>query len=84
MSVVAALVNIGAPALDPLIQALRDNSATMRTLAARGLGLLGDQRAVTSLTAALKDQNEQVKRAAAEALRKLSSKTPAALGSLIS
>ena len=48
-----ALVSLGPPAFKPLVQALGDGNARMRVFAAKGLGRLGDPRALAPLTAAL-------------------------------
>jgi hypothetical protein len=63
------LVDIGATAFEPLVRTLNHDSARMRMLAASGLGRMGDQCTVASLTATLKDKDERVRGAAAEALR---------------
>jgi len=65
-----ALVNIGEPAVEPLIQALKDEYSDVREEAARALGRIGDKRAVEPLIQALKD-NIDVQRRAAWALRKI-------------
>jgi HEAT repeat protein len=61
-------VEIGAPAVEPLIASLNDSNGVMRQAAAVALGKLGDARAVEPLFAALKDSSKLVNRAAAEAL----------------
>ncbi len=65
---VEALSMLGAPAVEPLIVALKDKKRTVRTSAAEALGQIGDARAVEPLSAALKDQDDFVRRAAAKAL----------------
>jgi HEAT repeat protein len=45
----AALVQIGGPAVEPLIQALKDRNSTIRTIAAGALGMIGDARAADHL-----------------------------------
>ena len=66
-----ALGDIGAPAVEPLIAALKDNGLSgVREAAAEALGKIGDPRAVEPLIAALKDGNSDVRKAA-EALGKI-------------
>ena len=60
-------VEVGAPAADVLIGALRHHDSVVRQLAARGLGEIGDARAVEPLIGALKGR-EDLRAAAAEAL----------------
>ncbi len=68
-----ALGEIGAPAVKPLIAALGspDLSIGVRKTVAGALGQIGDARAVKPLIAALKDRDEDVRRAAAGALDRL-------------
>ncbi len=61
-------VEIGAPAVEPLITALKDKDAYMCGCAAGALGRIGDARAVEPLSAALKDEKWQVRGHAARAL----------------
>jgi HEAT repeat protein len=64
-----ALVQIGAPAVEPFMAALKDESWSVRRTAAEALGQIGDARAVEPLTAALKDRNDHwLRHYAAEAL----------------
>ena len=49
--VVLALANLGQPAIDPLIEALKDDSCTIRWQASAALGLIGDARAAQPLLA---------------------------------
>jgi HEAT repeat protein len=65
------LVQIGAPAVEPLIARLGDAAWDVRRAAAEALGRLGDARAVEPLIARLGDDNWNVRRAAAEALVKI-------------
>ena len=62
-----------AMAVVPLLVALEDVSARVRTVAATGLGLAGDERAVEPLLAVLQDQadDSDVRTSAAWALGKL-------------
>ena len=63
-----ALAQIGPPAIEPLIDALKYDDTFVRRMAAKALGDIGDERAVTSLVAALTDDDLSVRGAAAEAL----------------
>jgi HEAT repeat protein len=58
-------------AVEPLIQALRDEDHDVRRAAAEALGTIGDPRAVEPLIRALRDENWEVRKAAVEALDKL-------------
>jgi HEAT repeat protein len=64
----AAMVELGTPAVPPLIQALRDGDSDVREAACRALGEIGDRQAVPPLIQALKDGNEDVRWAACRAL----------------
>jgi HEAT repeat protein len=64
-------VKIGAPAVEPLIAALKGEDWRVREAAAEALGKVGDARAVEPLIAALKDGDSDVRKAAAEALAKI-------------
>jgi HEAT repeat protein len=66
-----ALVEIGAPAVEPLIAELNNGSYVRRGIAASLLGKIGDPRAVEPLIAALSDSDIGVRRWAAEALGKI-------------
>jgi len=63
-----ALVSIGQPAVDPLIQALKDEKASVRVLTAVDLGRIGDSKGVDPLIQALQDKDWQVRKEAAWAL----------------
>jgi HEAT repeat protein len=65
------LVQIGPPAIEPLIAALKDENWKVRHTAASVLGWLGDERAVEPLITALRDTNDNVVLAAAGALTEL-------------
>ncbi|HEV8368500.1 MAG TPA: HEAT repeat domain-containing protein [Pyrinomonadaceae bacterium] len=54
---------------DPLIAALRDNDADVRSQAAWALGLKGDSRAVEPLRALLSDGDEHARKQAKWALQ---------------
>lgn len=62
------LREIGAPAVPPLIELLRDKSANVREWAAEVLGRIKDPRAVPTLIEALKDDDFVVRGIAAAAL----------------
>jgi HEAT repeat protein len=76
-----ALAEKGEPAVDPLIDVLKDKDLPFRNLAANALGKIGDPRAVESLIEALKDENEFVREETAYALGKIGD--PRAVESLI-
>jgi HEAT repeat protein len=63
-----AVVEIGAPAVEPLIAALSNKNAGIRNVAAQALGRIEDARAVEPLIAALADTDEIVPQMAAKAL----------------
>lgn len=63
-----ALVDIGEPAVDPLIKALKDDDPQVRSLAARALGEIGDQKASDSLIEVLDDPSPEVRMNAASSL----------------
>jgi HEAT repeat protein len=56
-----ALQRIGEPAVEPLIQALKDKDKVIRFGAADALGRIGDARAVEPLIQALKDEDYTVR-----------------------
>ncbi|MBE3090658.1 MAG: HEAT repeat domain-containing protein, partial [Actinobacteria bacterium] len=64
-------VKIGAPAVKPLIAALKDKNDYVRREAAIALGKIGDKRAVKPLMDAFKYEDWHVHPAAAEALGKI-------------
>ncbi|MDW8068122.1 MAG: P-loop NTPase fold protein [Anaerolineae bacterium] len=68
-----ALINIGPPALGPLVEALRDADAGVRWAAAEALGAIRDPAAVGPLVEALRDADAGVRQAAEEALEKIGS-----------
>jgi len=65
-----AIEKMGAIAVDPLIEALRDKEGTIRKFAAILLGDIGDARAIEPLGMALYDLHHDVGNASAEALAK--------------
>ena len=64
-----ALVTIGEPAVQPLIECLKDNEWVVNVVAAKALGRIGDTRAVEPLIGCLKDEDWYVRWAAAAALK---------------
>jgi len=66
--------------IDLLIDALKDPYPIVREYAARGLGIIGDQKAVDPLMVALSDRNDLVRNAAARALGQIGD--PRAVGPL--
>jgi hypothetical protein len=67
-SALEKLADIGKPAVEPLITALRNQDVSIRSGAARALGAIKDDRALEPLMVALKDENASVRMWAAEAL----------------
>ena len=63
-----AIENMGAEAVDPLIDALQDKEGTVRKFAATLLGKIGDPRAIEPLGMALYDMHHDVGNASADAL----------------
>ncbi len=61
---------LGSPAVEPLIIVLEE-SVFESEAAAAALGELGDPCAIDALTAALNDDNDDVRKAAAKALEKI-------------
>ena len=70
-SVVAALAQIGQPAVAPLITAMEAEDWIVRQGASEALGRIGDPRAVEPLVSALGDKNQWIRRYAAEALGRI-------------
>jgi len=66
-----ALEILGAPAVVPLIAALKDSDGGVRQSAAAALGQNGDPRAIEALIATLRDRDLGVRESAAAALVKL-------------
>lgn len=66
-----ALVDIGEPAVEPLIIALQEGIPSVRASAAWALGEIGDDRAVEPLVAAMNDRDFHVKGRSATALDSL-------------
>ena len=67
----SVLLQIGEPAVEPLIQALKDSNSTIRSKAAYALGEIRDARAAEPLVQALEDEDEEVRKAAREALKRI-------------
>ena len=65
---VEALTWIGAPAVEPLLEALHHRNRDVRGAAARALGAIGDPNSVDDLAAATKDREPTVQAQAALAL----------------
>jgi len=63
------LVKLGKPAVEPLIEALKDKDKYVRSKVAEALGNIGDRRAVEPLIEALIDKDEDVRRSAVVAHR---------------
>jgi HEAT repeat protein len=68
---VEALVQIGEPAVEPLIAVLQGDDWMARRRAAWALGQIGDTRAMKPLIEALQDQTRFVRQEAAEALERI-------------
>jgi HEAT repeat protein len=66
-----ALAGMGPPAVEPLITALKNEDKTVRQVAAKVLGGIGDVRAVESLIGALGDEDGNVRETVAQALDQL-------------
>lgn len=63
-----AIEKLGAMAVEPLIEALKDNEGAVRKYAALLLGRIGDDRAIEPLGMALYDLHHDVGKSSAEAL----------------
>ena len=63
-----AILGMGEPMVEPLIEALGDREGTVRKYAAMILGRLKDKRAIEELGMAVYDLHHEVSKAAAEAL----------------
>lgn len=64
-------IEIGAPAVEPLLLALRTGNWSQQPAIIQALGEIGDDRAIPPLTAALRDPGAAVPQAAAQALERL-------------
>jgi HEAT repeat protein len=76
-----ALVQLGKPAVIPVISALHDEKADVRKNAAKALGYMNDPRAVDPLINALGDSDTNVRKTAIESLGKLGN--PRAVGPIL-
>jgi HEAT repeat protein len=65
---IEAIAQIGSPMLAPVLAAIEDPEWRVREAAVATLGRIGNVRAIPPLTAALRDNDKDVRRAAAEAL----------------
>ena len=70
-----AIEKMGAEAVEPLIDALKDTEGTVRKFAALLLGRVGDARAIEPLGMALYDLHHDVGKAAAEALARFGARS---------
>ncbi|HUW12272.1 MAG TPA: HEAT repeat domain-containing protein [Anaerolineae bacterium] len=68
LSAIDALVKMGTPAVEALIEALRDWDSAIRSAAALSLGQIGDPLGVEPLISVLSDKESRVRRTAVEAL----------------
>ena len=68
LEAVMALARMGKPAVEPLIQSLKNKDRSTRFSAAVALGKIGDPRAIEPLTRALRDEAWNVRIAVAAAL----------------
>jgi len=64
----AELVDIGRPAVDSLVSAMKDRNQTVRWESAKALGQIRDPKSIDALVAALRDKLFDVRWLAAEAL----------------
>jgi HEAT repeat protein len=73
LSAAVALANVGAEAVEPLTATLSDKNSDARASAAYGLGLIGGPAApaTEALIKALKDEEREVRRQAAQALARI-------------
>ena len=67
----AALVTIGAPAMDPVMSALGDPDGDVRKRAADVLAEIGDARAIAALEGILDDEDWYVRRSAEDAVKRI-------------
>lgn len=68
---IEALIRIGPPAVDPLIDLLGDRHTHIRHAAVKALGEIRDPRAAMPLTRVLKDSDKLIRQITAEALGKI-------------
>jgi HEAT repeat protein len=67
--VIDSVVALGAEAVEPLILLLKSVLPDSRSISARALGRLGDERALPALQAAQEDSAENVRDVATEAIK---------------
>ena len=67
-TVLAALVQIGQPAIQPLIEALKGGDSSAKSTAIVALGRIGGDKAVAALVAALESRDSDVRHLAAQVL----------------
>ena len=77
---VIALEQLGKPAMDYLVHALKDEDKWVRYAAADALGNIGDQNSVEPLISLLRDEDQDVRFVTADALGRLGN--PNATGAL--
>ena len=63
-----ALINIGPPAVESLIEILHDENTSIRLIAIEALGHIKDSHAVEPLIKTLKENDDSIRLAAIEAL----------------
>ncbi|MCD1295275.1 hypothetical protein CUJ83_09715 [Methanocella sp. CWC-04] len=68
VKITQALINIGEPAVDPLINALDDKKWEVRAYAAEVLGQIGSKKALDALNKKLEDDNYIVSETARESI----------------
>lgn len=73
MAVTNALIQIGYPSVPGLIRALFDRNKAVKRAAAKALGKIGSDRAVSALVVTLKDGDHGVRKFSEEALRRIDS-----------
>jgi len=80
--VISTLVRIGRVTLEPVLAGLDHPSPAVRSAAAEALGLVGDRRGLSPLTARLRDEHPDVRQEAAAALTRLEGAAQALLSAL--
>jgi HEAT repeat protein len=76
----AGCVRLGAPAVDPLLAALKRRDRRIRASAAEALGKIASPRAAKALVTTLGDSDQDVRRAATEALVRIVAPATGPLG----
>jgi len=77
--IIDALVEIGSPAVPPLMKLLDNGDYKVRMAAARGLGEIGDEQAIGPLIDSLSDTSKNVQRIATEAFSNIGQPAVSAL-----